>query len=76
MKSRDRVLTALNHKEPDHNIRGNAPPENIMAMWETIQGYGQNKFIMNPQIPDVCTSLCLLSRFKTGEDDDDIAKYP
>jgi uroporphyrinogen decarboxylase len=24
-----------------HNIQGNVPPENIMAMWETIQEYGQ-----------------------------------
>lgn len=23
-----------------HNIQGNAPPENIMAMWETLQEYG------------------------------------
>ena len=24
-----------------HNIQGNVPPENIMAMWETIQEYGK-----------------------------------
>jgi uroporphyrinogen decarboxylase len=24
-----------------HNIQGNVPPENIMAMWETLQEYGQ-----------------------------------
>ena len=24
-----------------HNIQGNVPPENIMAMWETIQEYGR-----------------------------------
>ena len=24
-----------------HNIQGNVPPENIMAMWETIQKYGK-----------------------------------
>ena len=23
-----------------HNIQGNVPPENIMAMWETLQEYG------------------------------------
>ncbi len=24
-----------------HNIQGNVPPENIMAMWETVQEYGK-----------------------------------
>ena len=24
-----------------HNIQGNVPPENIMAMWETVQEYGR-----------------------------------
>lgn len=24
-----------------HNIQGNVPPENIMAMWETVQKYGR-----------------------------------
>jgi uroporphyrinogen decarboxylase len=24
-----------------HNIQGNVPPENIMAMWETLQQYGK-----------------------------------
>jgi uroporphyrinogen decarboxylase len=24
-----------------HNIQGNVPPENIMAMWETLQEFGQ-----------------------------------
>jgi uroporphyrinogen decarboxylase len=24
-----------------HNIQGNVPPENIMAMWETVQQYGK-----------------------------------
>ncbi|OQY36015.1 MAG: hypothetical protein B6I38_00710, partial [Anaerolineaceae bacterium 4572_5.1] len=24
-----------------HNIQGNVPPENIMAMWETLQEYGK-----------------------------------
>jgi uroporphyrinogen decarboxylase len=24
-----------------HNIQGNVPPENIMAMWETLQEYGR-----------------------------------
>lgn len=24
-----------------HNIQGNVPPENIMAMWETVQRYGK-----------------------------------
>jgi len=23
-----------------HNIQGNVPPENIMAMWETLQEFG------------------------------------
>jgi uroporphyrinogen decarboxylase len=26
---------------PVHNIQGNVPPENIMAMWETVQEFGQ-----------------------------------
>ncbi|HEX7475452.1 MAG TPA: uroporphyrinogen decarboxylase family protein [Dehalococcoidales bacterium] len=26
-----------------HNIQGNVPPENIIAMWETVQEYGQYK---------------------------------
>ena len=26
-----------------HNIQGNVPPENIMAMWETLQEYGTYK---------------------------------
>lgn len=26
-----------------HNIQGNVPPENIMAMWETLQEFGQYK---------------------------------
>jgi len=25
---------------PVHNIQANVPPENIMAMWETLQEYG------------------------------------
>jgi uroporphyrinogen decarboxylase len=24
-----------------HNIQGNVPPENIMAMWETVQEFGK-----------------------------------
>jgi uroporphyrinogen decarboxylase len=24
-----------------HNIQGNVPPENIMAMWQTLQEYGK-----------------------------------
>jgi uroporphyrinogen decarboxylase len=23
-----------------HNIQGNVPPENVMAMWETLREYG------------------------------------
>lgn len=26
---------------PVHNIQGNVPPENIMAMWETVREYGK-----------------------------------
>jgi len=25
---------------PVHNIQGNVPPENIMAMWEAVQEFG------------------------------------
>lgn len=26
---------------PVHNIQSNVPPENIMAMWETLQEFGK-----------------------------------
>ncbi|MDO9341628.1 MAG: uroporphyrinogen decarboxylase family protein [Bacteroidales bacterium] len=60
MNSRERILAAINHKQPDripvdlgatpssgegyvfnsiHNIMPDVPPENIMAMFETVQEF-------------------------------------
>lgn len=47
MTHRDRLLTALDHREPDrvplspvHNIQADVPPENIVAMLEALQEFG------------------------------------
>ena len=54
MASRERILTALNHRELDrvpvdlgggfvfqqvHNILANVPPENIIAMYDAVREY-------------------------------------
>ena len=54
MNSRERILTTLDHREPErvpfdlgacqvtgiHNIQADVPPDNIIAMWEALQEYG------------------------------------